>query len=162
MANPLYTPDEQKKIVDYIVEHEAFDLVKGDKIWKDMEKLKVVERSWQSLKQHFRKRIIYELHYPRYKLDPDVIDKFRLGFNKVVKRSNTSRKKKPTQDDKKYPDFSARFSSSDSDSGCEQASRGGNMNTKDNQVENATSTENSESVFEVKGETSDEEYVLID
>lgn len=89
----LYTEDEERKIVQYIVSTKSINLIKGDKLWKDMEKAGIVDRTWQSLKQHFRKRIIYDLNTIKHGIDQQTIEQFRRSFNKITYRNNTSRKK---------------------------------------------------------------------
>lgn len=99
----LYSPTEEAKIVEYIVENDAFHRIKGDKLWKEMEEAKIVERTWSSLKQHFRKKIIHEVHLPRYNLSENDIKLFREYFNREPVKSekkkagNRSRAPNPTQ-----------------------------------------------------------------
>lgn len=66
---PEYTYEEENAIVHFIVKKDAYNMVKGDKLWKDMEEENICpNRTWQSLKQHFRKFMINDLHNPKYKL----------------------------------------------------------------------------------------------
>ena len=60
----MYSRKNQEEIVKYLVRFAAYKLVKGNFIWQKFESLKICkgERSWQSMKEHFRKKIIYEIH----------------------------------------------------------------------------------------------------
>jgi hypothetical protein len=91
----MYSHDEEKKIVDYLVENNFIHRIKGDQVWKELEEAKVVNRTWQSLKQHFRKRIIHELHYPRYSLDKQTLALFHDHFNREVKKKKAEAKRPP-------------------------------------------------------------------
>lgn len=94
-----YCQTEEKKIVDYIIEHDAFHRIKGDKLWKEMEASEIIlKRSWQSLKEHFRKHIIYDLHLPRYNLDEKNLQLFREYFY----RQSVKRGKNKTQNNVTY------------------------------------------------------------
>ncbi|EEZ98702.1 hypothetical protein TcasGA2_TC001241 [Tribolium castaneum] len=88
----LYSQDEEKKIVDYIVANNDFYRIKGDKLWQEMAEAQVVNRSWHSLKQHFRKRIVHELHYPRYELDQKTVELFREHFYRIPTKGDTVRR----------------------------------------------------------------------
>ena len=50
--------------MSFLVRFSAYRLVKGKAIWEKMEEMKVCkgERSWQSMKEHFRKKIIPQIH----------------------------------------------------------------------------------------------------
>jgi hypothetical protein len=53
-----YSRDEDLKILNFIAENKRFDDVRGNEVWQSMEERKVVEgRSWQSMKERFRKVI---------------------------------------------------------------------------------------------------------
>ncbi|XP_067002350.2 uncharacterized protein [Anabrus simplex] len=54
-----YTFDDKKAIVDYISKTNSYNKVKGKKLWQTMADTKVCPgRTWQSLKEHYRKKII--------------------------------------------------------------------------------------------------------
>ena len=54
-----YTRGEDLNILRFIVENERFEDVRGNQVWHVMEERKVVEgRSWQSMKERFKKVII--------------------------------------------------------------------------------------------------------
>jgi hypothetical protein len=64
-----YTRQEQQMMVDYLVKRRAFALVGGDGLWKRMEaagvcrrKCGVWRRSWRSLREQFRRRLVLRLH----------------------------------------------------------------------------------------------------
>ncbi|KAJ9584174.1 hypothetical protein L9F63_021471, partial [Diploptera punctata] len=69
-----YRESERKKIVKFIVERNGYDQVKGRYFWQLMEAAKICPgRTWQSLKEHFLKKI-----FPR-------IGKYGLSKNEVRK-----------------------------------------------------------------------------
>ena len=80
-ASPLktwrrpYTRREQQEIVDYLVKKRAYSIVKGNTIWQRMEVEQVRgrpvlasvqvckgRRTWQSMKEHFRKQVMAKIH----------------------------------------------------------------------------------------------------
>ena len=70
-----YSKQEDLKIINFICENKRFSDVKGNELWKLMEGRKVVEgRSWQSLKERYRKIILKNIN--NYKLDKDVVAMF--------------------------------------------------------------------------------------
>ena len=59
----IYSRKNQEEIVKYLVRFAAYKLVKGNAIWQKMEESNVCKgRTWQSMKEHFRKKIIYRIH----------------------------------------------------------------------------------------------------
>eukprot|EP00090_Calanus_glacialis_P016457 TRINITY_DN25768_c0_g1_i1.p1 TRINITY_DN25768_c0_g1~~TRINITY_DN25768_c0_g1_i1.p1 ORF type:complete len:1107 (-),score=385.74 TRINITY_DN25768_c0_g1_i1:97-3417(-) len=74
-----YCKKEQQEMVDWIVKYSAFKLVKGNLVWQRMEEAKVGRgRSWQSLKEHFRKGIIGQIH--TFGLSRVVVNHFKVGM----------------------------------------------------------------------------------
>ncbi|RXG71711.1 hypothetical protein Avbf_02554 [Armadillidium vulgare] len=71
-----YTEVEDELILDYICKHDLFSSVKGNTMWVDLENKKLLPgRSWHSLKERFRKRILPRLH--KYKnVNERIIEKF--------------------------------------------------------------------------------------
>ena len=70
-----YNKQEDLKIINFICENKRFADVKGNELWKLMEGRKVVEgRTWQSLKERYRKIILKNIN--NYKLDKDVVAMF--------------------------------------------------------------------------------------
>ena len=59
-----YSRKNQEEIVKYLVRFSAYRLVKGRAIWEKLAELKICKgvRSWQSMKEHFRKKIISQIH----------------------------------------------------------------------------------------------------
>ena len=59
-----YNRKNQEEIVKYLVRFAAYKMVKGNSIWQKLESLNVCkgERTWQSMKEHFRKKIIHQIH----------------------------------------------------------------------------------------------------
>ena len=60
----MYSRKNQEEIVKHLVRFAAYKMVKGNSIWQKLESLNVCkgERTWQSMKEHFRKKIIYQIH----------------------------------------------------------------------------------------------------
>ena len=60
----IYSRKNQEEIVQYLVRFAAYKMVKGNSIWQKLESMNVCkgERTWQSMKEHFRKKIIYQIH----------------------------------------------------------------------------------------------------
>ncbi|XP_042218202.1 uncharacterized protein LOC121863567 isoform X1 [Homarus americanus] len=71
-----YTVKEDMKILQYINDNEAFSEVKGRDFWQRMEKDDIVQtRTWQSLKERFRMRILPNIK--RFNLPEDLLGKFK-------------------------------------------------------------------------------------
>ena len=78
-AKMPYCKNEQQEILDWIVENEAFKGLKGNEIWKKMEEENVGRgRSWQSLKEHFRKTLIGQLH--TFQLSDEIQSNFKVAM----------------------------------------------------------------------------------
>ena len=60
----IYSRKNQEEIVKYLVRFAAYKMVKGNSIWQKLESLNICkgERTWQSMKEHFKKKIIYQIH----------------------------------------------------------------------------------------------------
>ena len=70
-----YTKQEDLKIIQFICDNKRFADVKGNEVWKVMEERKVVEgRTWQSLKERFRKNILKNIK--NYSLESEVLAMF--------------------------------------------------------------------------------------
>lgn len=99
-----YTDAEEAAIMNYIVSRKEIPRIKGDQLWKELEKQRVVNRTWQSMKQHFRKIMIQELYSDKYSLSKKTIDQIEVWFYNQP------------PDGKKYPNLMDQSSSSsDSD-----------------------------------------------
>ena len=69
------------KIIKFIIEKKRFDDVKGNELWQVMEDRKVVEgRSWQSMKERFRKVIRGKIK--SYGLENNIIKAFGEQISK--------------------------------------------------------------------------------
>ena len=75
----LYSKNEQTEITNWIVKNKAFKSLKGNEIWKRMEAENVGRgRSWQSLREHFRKTIIGQIH--TFGLSEEIQDNFKVAM----------------------------------------------------------------------------------
>ena len=92
-----YTAAERAEIVEGLVKREAFGMLKGNAIWKLMEKEGVCggRRSWQSLKEQFKKVIGPEIN--AYGLDQNDLKQFRSALGKSKKSTEE------TSEASKYP-----------------------------------------------------------
>jgi len=88
-----YTASERAEIVEGLVKREAFGMLKGNAIWKLMEKEGVCggRRSWQSMKEQFKKVVGPEID--SYGLDPTDLNQFRA----VLGDSNLKSTKKSAE-----------------------------------------------------------------
>ena len=74
-----YCRKEQERIVQWIIENKGYNYLRGNLLWKKMERDEVGRgRSYQSLKEHFRKVIITQIH--TFKLSKDIVDNFQVGM----------------------------------------------------------------------------------
>lgn len=71
-----YTLMEDQTILDYISNTCRYSQVNGNALWKLMEDRNLLDgRTWQSMKERFRKRIIHRLE--RYKLSSQNLERFQ-------------------------------------------------------------------------------------
>ncbi|CAG7832831.1 unnamed protein product [Allacma fusca] len=83
-----YTREEGQAILDFINKNNYHASISGIKIWKQLESRKVCQnRSYQSLKEHFRKKVLPNLK--KYECSERNLNKFRLG----EKEKNEGRRK---------------------------------------------------------------------
>ena len=66
--------------MNFLVSHSAYKVVKGNTIWERMEEGGVCKgaRTWQSMKEHLRKKIIPEIH--SFGLSWKQVRRFRAAF----------------------------------------------------------------------------------
>ena len=71
----FYSKEEDLKIISFIVDNKRFLDVGGNELWKLMEERAVLDgRSWQSMKERFRKVISPKIN--QYKLDKIIVENF--------------------------------------------------------------------------------------
>ncbi|KAJ8880772.1 hypothetical protein PR048_017243 [Dryococelus australis] len=73
-----YSMKEKRMIVDYVIEHESFSSLKGNVLWQEMSKDLAnngISRSWQSLKEHYRKQILPNIE--SFKLSRKLVRRFQ-------------------------------------------------------------------------------------
>ncbi|XP_061720635.1 uncharacterized protein LOC133527588 isoform X2 [Cydia pomonella] len=85
MSGKSYSLREMKSIVDYLTVNHLYSETKGRKMWMDFANSKLTQRTWQSLKETFLKRILPDITNPYYRLDPDQILSFKRGLNLTQK-----------------------------------------------------------------------------
>src|SRR5699024_1501011 len=83
-AKHAYTIDEDNNILKYIIQSERYAEIKGIQLWRDMANEKVnVDRSWQSMKERFRKHIANNLavYVEMYHLEDRVVELLEDNIN---------------------------------------------------------------------------------
>ncbi|KAF9424919.1 hypothetical protein HW555_000220 [Spodoptera exigua] len=88
MSGRPYTVSELKTIVDYLVENKLYSETRARKMWVDFANTKITNRTWQSLKETFLKRILPDIHNPYYKLTNEQISSFRARCDLADKDKN--------------------------------------------------------------------------
>ena len=79
-----YSKAEDVKIVQFIADNKRFQDTKGNELWKVMEERNVLEgRTWQSMKERFRKVIINKIN--QYGFEKNVVNQFSAAQRKPTK-----------------------------------------------------------------------------
>jgi len=74
----LYSTAEDWKILDFICENKRFADTGGNSLWKQMEEANLLEnRTWQSMKERFRKVLLKNID--SYELSEDNLRRFKAG-----------------------------------------------------------------------------------
>lgn len=63
-----YSINEEVKIIEYLISHDGIEKIKGNVIWKNMANDIDTNRTWQSLKEHFRRSMTKKLNCSFYNL----------------------------------------------------------------------------------------------
>ena len=80
-----YSKDEDMKIIQFIIDNKRFDDVKGNELWKVLEERNVLKgRTWQSMKERFRKVIVNKLS--QYKINSSDRKQFEKRSNSKKER----------------------------------------------------------------------------
>lgn len=75
-GNP-YKNSEDKKIIQWIIKQSRYSETGGNKMWEILESCNEVPgRSYQSMKERFRKTIMPNIQH--YQLEKDQVDRFRM------------------------------------------------------------------------------------
>ncbi|XP_063366814.1 uncharacterized protein LOC134655293 [Cydia amplana] len=85
MSGKSYSLREMKSIVDYLTVNRLYGETKGRKMWMEFANSNLTQRTWQSLKETFLKRILPDITNPYYRLDPEQILSFKRGMNLTQK-----------------------------------------------------------------------------
>lgn len=77
-----YSRVEEIEILKYIIEHKAYHCLRGIAIWKKMEAACIGNyRTYQSMKEHFRKYMIHRLNEKFYcVIDEEDLREIREGY----------------------------------------------------------------------------------
>lgn len=88
MSGKPYTVSELKTIVNYLVENKLYSETRARKMWVDFANTKITNRTWQSLKETFIKRILPDIHNPYFKLTNEQISSFKARCDLGEKDKN--------------------------------------------------------------------------
>lgn len=88
MSGKPYTVSELKTIVNYLVENKLYSETRARKMWVDFANTKITNRTWQSLKETFIKRILPDIHNPYFKLTNEQISSFKARCDLAEKDKN--------------------------------------------------------------------------
>lgn len=84
-----YTKEEELAILKYIVANKGYTLLRGREFWQNMEAATVTDRTWQSMKEHFRKVMVGNLNSSYYKhIHPAELGRIRRGLDATMLDSN--------------------------------------------------------------------------
>ncbi|XP_067127617.1 uncharacterized protein [Centruroides vittatus] len=84
-----YTHQDDKLIIGYVLKTKGYNDVKGRRYWREMQDRKVLpQRTWQSLKERFIKRIIPNIH--TFDLDPKQRKALLRPFGRVDSEESAS------------------------------------------------------------------------
>ncbi|KAK4878264.1 hypothetical protein RN001_010770 [Aquatica leii] len=75
-----YTLEEERLMLRYIIENKGYYQLRGRAFWETMEVELKTQRTWQSLKEHFRKYMYNKIQNPLYQLTADEADQIRDGY----------------------------------------------------------------------------------
>ncbi|XP_053614743.1 ras guanine nucleotide exchange factor Y-like isoform X2 [Plodia interpunctella] len=88
MSGRAYTMREMSSIVDYVNKRKAYGEIKGRKLWTDFASSNLTNRTWQSLKETFLKRILPDIHNPYFGLTKSEICSFKQGYDVEARIKN--------------------------------------------------------------------------
>ncbi|OTF84229.1 hypothetical protein BLA29_012398 [Euroglyphus maynei] len=100
-----YTINEDGEIIKYIIKKGRYKEIKGRSLWENMENERVCNRTWQSMKEHFRKVIVpkISLYSQLFKLSIDEVENIELYSTK--RQSIVGNVSKKILNEKKYKKF---------------------------------------------------------
>ncbi|XP_063540144.1 uncharacterized protein LOC134749205 isoform X2 [Cydia strobilella] len=158
MSGKSYSLREMKSIVDYLSVNRLYGETRGRKMWMEFANSNLTQRTWQSLKETFLKRILPDITNPYYRLDPDQILSFKRGMNLTQKdrrlelRPVNTSKNNGANDENDQPSTSKKNTE-------ENATGGAPKSRKFNGRKRTTSHRKVESDSSDWTSTSDSEYV---
>lgn len=65
---PPYTLDEDELILKTIIDTKGFYGLRGTEFWKDFANCGIIDRTWQSLKERFKKEIVPNIFNSKYNI----------------------------------------------------------------------------------------------
>lgn len=119
----IYTRQDQQAILDFIRKEKRYSSVKGRQLWVQMEAAEVCggHRSWQSMKEHFRKQIMPQIN--SYQLKKSQIIRFRRAMDGDLVNDDESEEEEENEDEEHLP----------RDQGQKEKEMNGNANDNPNQ-----------------------------
>ncbi|KAB0796061.1 hypothetical protein PPYR_10122 [Photinus pyralis] len=78
---PRYTTDEEIQMLRFIIQSEGYWQLRGKSFWQRMEREIMTGRTWQSLKEHFRKVVVHDLAHPKFKLAAKEVKLIKYGYH---------------------------------------------------------------------------------
>lgn len=105
-----YTEQEDSNMLEYIIKSRAYYRLRGIAFWREMEEAKITQnRSYQSLKERFRKCIIKNLKKKHCydALDEDERNNIKVGYRTTAAKKTTKgkvRMQKCIQEDDSFDD----------------------------------------------------------
>lgn len=93
-----YEIEEEYAILKFIVANKAYLALRGTDIWKKLEEDKITDRTWQSMKEHFRMTMIDKLNSTNYKhIHPAELGRIRRGFETSKRDKGVNNDEKPME-----------------------------------------------------------------
>lgn len=87
-----YTTEEDELILKTIVETQGYYRLRGVEFWIDFENCGITKRTWQSLKERFKKEIMPNIFNPKYKV-PEVHKKMiYVAYEQTEKKQKKASK----------------------------------------------------------------------
>lgn len=66
-----YSTTEEQNIIKFVIDNDGYTYLRGRAFWQKVEDESGIERSWQSLKEHFLKKMLPEIEKGSYEMTPE-------------------------------------------------------------------------------------------
>lgn len=99
-----YVPKEEEAILQYIIDKNAYMSLRGNAVWKAMENADITDRTWQSMKEHFIKKIVHKLGSKCFgNISGIQLKKIKCGFESTAKKNAARREHTESEDEDCQP-----------------------------------------------------------